>query len=941
MTPNDVLSTTAHPLHDICHGVVVAGNNPNRVYTASILSSVLATMQPGDATINSTDSDNVTPLHLAITSPPVVDHYGSPGEVIQRYLHDPVEVLRIMLNHGYKTANSNENVDSDSDENDENGTSNTNNDIYATIPVTKPSLTKKVDGSPPFCTAISMANFPWPHTDPNTPKTVENQIYHPTVEVLNLLIDEAIRRDSAEASAPSMQDNSDSDSIESTALYQLLMSPDTSQNTPLGLAVSTNIPGVVACVLDGLKKAFKADTVPCEVLNKKCDRVGSKPLHLVRSKEVFDLLVSNGGVDFSSLDHYDRNFLHTLSSLNIQGCALLCQVASQLDDIPGLMNQKDVRGRKPFEAAISKGFVIPTDARKLFGIASDVEGTENGSKHTKIFTHETCLKHHSCHEIRRDGEHDDPPPENVRRLEVLVGTREGGGLLRKKNGATNVEWEESSRRAAIGDVLKCHEYSYVERVAKICKGITGPESAIAQIDPDTAVSRLTFESSMRAAGAVCQAVDEVMNPNSKTANAFCAVRPPGHHAGPRGICTCRNDPNGSHGFCLLNSVAIAAAYARSNYRNFDTGKKKEEGRSGLRVCILDFDVHHGNGTEEIVRNLVPIEEKGVVNLPFVNGELRTVRYRPWLDETDVDNVLFASVHGFGPRDLSMGTQLSGWFYPASGRPGVSDKLNSDPRIRSNAVNASKMAAEDFIQSQTWINMNRCSFENDDLSGDKNCCKIINVGLPLPPLNHPQGMQRVDTRDAWRKTVFPQVDEFSPDIIFISAGFDAHKKDEMNFGYVGMIEEDYKWLTANIVKLANKHCSGRVVSVQEGGYRLFGGPISPFARSVEAHVEGLREGANSSEKYSAEEMEFESQWERETVEEKERARVAKVEKKRLMMEAMLQQQQREVAGTAPENVDAHVGGATNGFEESPRKRRRGNGGSVDYAQLDAEMRARGE
>ena len=313
----------------------------------------------------------------------------------------------------------------------------------------------------------------------------------------------------------------------------------------------------------------------------------------------------------------------------------------------------------------------------------------------------------------------------------------------------------------------------------------GPDSTIAQIDPDTAVSRQTFEASMRAAGAVCQAVDDVMSGETNTKNAFCAVRPPGHHAGPRGLTACRNDPTGSHGFCLLNSVAIAAAYARSTYRNFKNGK---EGRgTGLRVAILDFDVHHGNGTEEIVRNLVPTEEKGTVNLPFVQGELKTVHYRPWLDETDIDNVLFASVHGFGCRDRNMGI-LSGWFYPASGCTGVSDKINRDPRIRQNAINVSSMSAEEYIQSQTWINLNSCSFNNDDLSGDKNCCKIINCGLSLPPSNYPQGLQRVETRDAWRKTVFPQLDEFSPDLIFISAGFDAHKKDEMNFGYVGMIEE---------------------------------------------------------------------------------------------------------------------------------------------------------
>jgi len=103
-------------------------------------------------------------------------------------------------------------------------------------------------------------------------------------------------------------------------------------------------------------------------------------------------------------------------------------------------------------------------------------------------------------------------------------------------------------------------------------------NAIAHLDPDTAISHWSFEAAMRAAGSICEAVDKVVAGECR--NAFCAVRPPGHHAGPRGIVRCPNDPDGgSHGFCLLNNVAIGAAYARSMYRN-----------EGIRrIAILDFE----------------------------------------------------------------------------------------------------------------------------------------------------------------------------------------------------------------------------------------------------------------------------------------------------------------------------------------------------------------
>jgi len=436
----------------------------------------------------------------------------------------------------------------------------------------------------------------------------------------------------------------------------------------------------------------------------------------------------------------------------------------------------------------------------------------------------------------------------VRRLSVLLD--ENVGILRGAE-FESAKWEGEARRASMADILKVHEFKYVEKISQFCSEIPDHPNAIAQLDTDTGISRWSFEAAMRAAGSVCEAVDRVMAGDFR--NAFCAVRPPGHHAGPRGIVKCENDPEGSHGFCLLNNVAIGAAYARSMYRN--DGIKK--------VAIIDFDVHHGNGTEAVIMNLVPSVDKATIRLPFAVGTMETPRYRPWLDETDVDNVFFASAHGYGPRQLvhHMGPH-PGWFYPASGKSGVSQSVRSPESVE-------RPGLEEFMFTQSWTRLGEAS--------RMNCCKVINIGLPLPQPNETPGIQRVETRDAYRKNILPNLLDFNPDIIFISAGFDAHKRDEMNYGYVGMVEEDYEWLTEQLVKVANSCCNGRIVSVLEGGYRIHGGIVSPFARSVASHVRGLMEGGNSRELYDNNESSWESQFEREMVEEREKKRQIRIER----------------------------------------------------------------
>ncbi|MEY2771566.1 MAG: Histone deacetylase-like amidohydrolase [Pseudomonadota bacterium] len=225
------------------------------------------------------------------------------------------------------------------------------------------------------------------------------------------------------------------------------------------------------------------------------------------------------------------------------------------------------------------------------------------------------------------------------------------------------------------------------------------------LDPDTWINAHTWEAALHAAGAATAAVDAVMA--GEMDNAFCAVRPPGHHAGRAK----------AMGFCFFNNVAIAARYARQ--------------RHGLkRVAIVDFDVHHGNGTEDIVAG-----DPGILMVSFYQHP----------------------------------------FYPEGGS-------------RSNAAN------------------------------------LLNVPVPA----YTRGMEvRGLVQDLW----LPRLHDFAPELLLISAGFDAHREDDM--GQLGLVEQDYAWITQQLMDVAQRHAKGRLVSCLEGGYHL-----SALARSVEAHLRVL-------------------------------------------------------------------------------------------------------
>jgi acetoin utilization deacetylase AcuC-like enzyme len=227
----------------------------------------------------------------------------------------------------------------------------------------------------------------------------------------------------------------------------------------------------------------------------------------------------------------------------------------------------------------------------------------------------------------------------------------------------------------------------------------------AQVDPDTSINVHTWDAALRSAGAVIAATDAVIA--GEMPNAFCAIRPPGHHA----------SRDKASGFCFLNNVAIAAKYALD--------------RHGLkRVAIVDFDVHHGNGTEDIVAG-----DNRILMVSFYQ-------------------------HPFYPLDY----------------------------VHSNAGN------------------------------------LVNVPVPA----YTKGME---VREMIESTWIPRLEQFKPEMIFISAGFDAHREDDM--GQMGLVEQDYAWITSRLVDVARRHAKGRIVSCLEGGYSL-----SALGRSVEAHIRVL-------------------------------------------------------------------------------------------------------
>lgn len=326
------------------------------------------------------------------------------------------------------------------------------------------------------------------------------------------------------------------------------------------------------------------------------------------------------------------------------------------------------------------------------------------------------------------------------RLEVLVG--EAGSLVDLPGCVV----EKSTATAALADVLRVHDWEYFAHLKKRA-------AASQALDSDTRLSEGSLAAALGAAGAAIEAVDRV----GAMPRIFVAARPPGHHAGPHGAV-----PSGDHfwrqpdmcssGFCLLNTVAIAAAYARYRYH--------------YKVAIVDFDIHHGNGTEAVVANLEPHSEEYPLPASWPRRTFKS--YKPWLSEDDADNVLFASTHLY---------KADGTFYPGSGRSSPAANVVNVPLAPVGPDGAAARNALSPAARTAFIA--RCSKEF---------------------------RQQVETQ------LLPKLAEFNPDLLFFSAGFDAHHKDMYYF----LDDDDFAWVTTAVIDAAQPKA---VISVLEGGYAV--------------------------------------------------------------------------------------------------------------------------
>jgi acetoin utilization deacetylase AcuC-like enzyme len=308
---------------------------------------------------------------------------------------------------------------------------------------------------------------------------------------------------------------------------------------------------------------------------------------------------------------------------------------------------------------------------------------------TLLYTDPLFLKHDTGRHV-----------ETADRLRSITARLEKAGLIKKCTAGSYKPLAEET-------VAKLHDAKMIHQVKTLAEHDGG------QLDPDTVVSKDSFAVGLAAAGACVAAVDAVVKGDER--NALCLVRPPGHHATPKR----------SMGFCLFNNVALAARHARTAH-------------DMSRVLIFDWDVHHGNGTQDI------FYEDGDVN--------------------------FVSIHRYGRG-----------FYPGTGAA-------------------------------------------DEAGKGKGKDKILNVPIAF-------GTSRKDYQSAFTKALEKTADACKPELVLLSAGFDAHARDPI--GSLGLEVEDFVTMTKQVLDVAKTHARGRLVSCLEGGYNL-----DALAESVQAHLEEL-------------------------------------------------------------------------------------------------------
>jgi acetoin utilization deacetylase AcuC-like enzyme len=313
----------------------------------------------------------------------------------------------------------------------------------------------------------------------------------------------------------------------------------------------------------------------------------------------------------------------------------------------------------------------------------------------------TLLITHPCFVEHDTGPGHPERPDRMRAIDKVLAHELFGKLKR----------EEAPLRDDVEDqIALVHPRAYIEWVKS---ARPGPGEEPVRLDPDTVLSPTSWEPALRAVGAGLMAVDRVFDPKSGVKNVFAQVRPCGHHA----------ERERAMGFCIFANAAIAGLYARKTY-------------GAERIAVVDFDVHHGNGTQDVF----------------------------WSD-----------------KDLYLGSTHQMPLYPGTG-----------------ALNETGVG-------NIW-------------------------NAPLRP-----GDGGDPFKAAFESRILPALRSFSPDLVLISAGFDAHRDDPL--ANLQLTEPDFAWATAKIAEVADKHAQGRLVSMLEGGYNL-----AALAKSVAVHVNVLMDAA---------------------------------------------------------------------------------------------------